>query len=179
MKGEENNPKKVEKEETCSCGCCHDEGCDCDHVTVEDYEALRHEAEQYLGLARQFQADFDNYRKRTQQQLKDARIDGRLEALNCIFPAIDSLAKAKTLITDKQTLSGIKMIEDEIIKNLKTLKVEKIKAKGHQFDPSMHNAIAIVEDSKVKPNTIIEEIQAGFTCDGKVIKYSQVIVNKA
>ncbi len=147
-------------------------------VPLDKYIELQKQAEQYLALARQFQADFDNYRKRTTQNIKDAKLDGKMEALDCILPALDSFRKARQFITDKQTLSGVRLIEDDILRALKKLKVERTKALGVPFDPNVHNAVALIDDMKTKSNYVVEEIQSGYTYEGKVLKYSQVIVSK-
>ena len=70
------------------------------------------------------------------------------------------------------------MIEDSIIEALERLKVKKIPTIGQVFDPQFHNAVVLLDDFKAKSNTIIEELQAGFIYEGKVIRYAQVVVAK-
>ena len=79
---------------------------------------------------------------------------------------------------DKNSLNGIKMIEDSLLEALERLKIKKIPTIGHTFDPALHNAVVLLDDFKAKSNTIIEELQAGFMYEDKVIRYAQVVVAK-
>ena len=104
--------------------------------------------------------------------------EGVIKTCETIFPALDSFKKARKVIMDKNSLKGIKMIEDALLDALAKLKVKRIPTIGHEFDPNLHNAVVLIDDFKAKSNTIIEELQAGYTYDGKVIRYSQVVVAK-
>ncbi len=145
---------------------------------VAERENILSEKQEYLNLVKQVQADFDNFRKRTKFQLEEIKVDGIMLALDCVFDALDSFKKAEKVITDKSSLSGIKLIEEQMIKSLKKLNVEKINTINKPFNPEFHNAVAVIEDGTKKPNTIVEEIQAGYLYSDKVIRFSQVIVSK-
>ena len=153
------------EEHECGCGCGHD------HQNIDL-------ATEYLNMARIIQADFDNYRKRSIESIKQAKIDGTVQALEVILPCLDVFTKAKQMIKDENALKGIEMVENEINNSLKTLGVEKIQAKGAQFNPNFHNALSVIEDKTKPDNEVLEEYQAGYKLNDKVIKYSQVIVNK-
>ena len=162
-------------EHECSCGdeCSCDENCSC---------GCEHEkpdlAEEYLNMARVIQADFDNYRKRTQEQLVQAKEDGKILAIEAFLPALDSFKEAKKMITDEKVLEGVEMIEKKILSTLESLGVEKIEAEGKPFDHNLHNAIAVINDNSLEDGVIKTEFQAGYKFKDKVIRYSQVIVNK-
>lgn len=179
-----------------NCGCkdgkestCNDSECTCEDCSCEDKECSceescfyeednRNLANEYLNMAKVIQADFDNYRKRSAESIRQAKIDGIVSAVEVILPSLDVFKKAKQMIKDENAIKGIEMVENEINNSLKTLGVEKIETTNAQFNPNIHNALAVVED-KTKPNNcIIEEYQAGYKMGDKVIKYSQVIVNK-
>ncbi len=147
-------------------------------VSKEKYEELLKQSAVYLNTARQLQADFDNYRRINKDAKKEGIEEGVIKTCETIFPALDSFKKARKVIMDKNSLNGIKMIEDSLLEALERLKVKKIPTIGHQFDPNLHNAVVLLDDFKAKSNTIIEELQAGYTYDGKVIRYSQVVVAK-
>lgn len=147
-------------------------------VSVQKYEELLKQSAVYLNTARQLQADFDNYRRINKDAKKEGIEEGVIKTCETIFPALDSFKKARKVIMDKNSLNGIKMIEDALLEALEKLKVKRIPTIGHQFDPNFHNAVVLIDDFKAKSNTIIEELQAGYTYDGKVIRYSQVVVAK-
>lgn len=147
-------------------------------VSIEKYEELLKQSAVYLNTARQLQADFDNYRRINKDAKKEGIEEGIIKTCETIFPALDSFKKAKKVIMDKNSINGIKMIEDALLEALERIKVKRIPSIGHQFDPNLHNAVVLLDDFKAKSNTIIEELQAGYTYDGKVIRYSQVVVAK-
>ena len=147
----------------CGCNDCH-----CDDATDEiDYKNL------YITTL----ADFDNFRKRTIVSLADARLDGKIDALNTILPALDNFRQASSMITDKNTLVGLQYIEKNIMNALANLGVERIDASG-QFDPSLHCAVSTDSESTLPAGAIVKEIASGYKLGDKVIRYSQVIVKK-
>lgn len=164
------------EEHNCSCEddckCEQGENCNCDKDEKVDL------ANEYLNMARIIQADFDNYRKRSIESIKQAKEDGIKEAVEVILPCLDVFKKAKQMIKDANALKGIEMVEAEIQNSLKALGVEKIKTEGEQFNPNFHHALSVVEDKTKPDNQIVEEYKAGYCLGNKVIKYSQVIVNK-
>ena len=172
--------QQEEKNEECSCDhehCnCEHEHCSCEHEHCEcENDDL---ATEYLNMARVIQADFDNYRKRSAESIRQAKIDGVISAVEVILPSLDVFKKAKDMIKDENSLKGIEMVENEIQNSLKTLGVEKIDTLNKQFDPNLHHALMVMEDNTKPDNVILSEYQAGYKMGDKVIKYSQVIVNK-
>lgn len=149
-----------------------------DTVPYKDYEKLAKQTEQYLNLAKQLQADFENYKRNMQKIVKDKELDGVMKAASAIFPAIDSFKKARKIITDKSCISGIKMIEKQLLEALAGLKIIRVKTVGEKFDPNIHNAVMLVEDPNVESGTIVEELEAGYMYEDKVMRFSSVIVAK-
>ena len=165
--------KKVEEDEkTCCCG--HEvegkenedknSGCECKN--------------EYLEMAQRIQAEFDNYRKRSNDILKSIRIDGVIEAVNKFLPALDSIKKAKTMIKDEKVLEGIDLIEKEFNNSLKSLNIEEILAENEIFDPKFHNVVAVKNDNSLDDGIITDVYQAGYKIGDRVLRYSQVVVNK-
>ena len=135
-------------------------------------------ADEYLNLARVIQADFDNYRKRTAESIKQAKLDGITQAVEIFIPCLDVFKKAKEMISDDNSRKGIEMLETQIRSSLKELGVEKIETIGKQFDPNIHHCLMVMEDKTKPDNVVLDEYQAGYRLGDKIIKYSQVIVNK-
>lgn len=135
-------------------------------------------AEEYLNLARVIQADFDNYRKRSADQLAKARIDAIAETVEIMLPSLDAFKKAKENIKDETTLQGINMLEKAFNSSLNKLGVEKIEAIGKQLDPNVHNVLAVAKDESKEDGIVLDEVQAGYIMNNKVIRCSQVLVNK-
>ena len=135
-------------------------------------------AEEYLNLARVIQADFDNYRKRSLDQIEKARIDAIAETVEIILPSLDAFKKAKENIKDETTLQGINMLEKAFNSSLAKLGVQKIEAIGKQLDPNYHNVLAVAKDQTKEDGIVLDEVQAGYVMNNKVIRCSQVLVNK-
>ncbi|MBP3432077.1 MAG: nucleotide exchange factor GrpE [Clostridia bacterium] len=176
------------EEHECTCGddCNCEEGgedCGCHGKHNHNYEhncgcGHNHEAEQYLLMAQRMQADFENYRKRVAEQLDFQRQEGVKSVIEVFLPCLDAFKEAKRTVSDENMLTGINMIENKILEALKTLNVEKIEAIGKTFDPHLHNVIALMHEEDKENDIIVDEYQAGWTLNGKVIRYSKVIVNK-
>lgn len=135
-------------------------------------------AEEYLNLARVIQADFDNYRKRSLEQIERARLDGIASTVEVLLPSLDAFKKVKENVKDQQTLEGIDMLERAIISGFEKLGVTKIDAVGLMLDPNVHNALAVATNEEKEDGIILEEFQAGYKMNDKIIRCSQVLVNK-
>ena len=70
------------------------------------------------------------------------------------------------------------MIENKIIEALTSLGVEKINSIGQVYNPHLHNVIAVMNDQEKENDIILDEYQAGYKFNDKVIRYAKVIVNK-
>ena len=180
----EEKHKKNKPEEECACKkhqtkeeCQENEQKDC-AVSLAEYIKLKYQMAEVINKYNSLSHEFDNYRKRTKEETKQAKLDGQSKAIEAILPALDSFKKAKALITDKNSLSGINMIEKSLMANLEKLGVKPIVCVGEQFNPDYHNAVMLVEKDDVESGTIVDEIEMGFTLNDKVVKYSQVIVAK-
>ena len=151
----------------------------------EEAEQIKKEKQQikdelkgnYLNDLLRVQAEFDNYRKRMQTVLTDARQDGFINAIEQFLPALDSFKMATDMITDKNTLIGIKFIEKGILDTLQKMGVEVIDCTG-KFDPEKHQAIDTDNSADVESGYIVKEAYKGFTYKDKVIRYAQVVVKK-
>ncbi|MBQ8844999.1 MAG: nucleotide exchange factor GrpE [Clostridia bacterium] len=148
-----------------------------DNVEVISNEPNENKNE-YLEMVQRLQADFDNYRRRTSQQLKDAKVEGQISVIEAFLPSLDTFKEAKKIIKDEKVLEGVVMIENKIIRILEELGVEKIDSIGQIYDPNLHNVIAVMKNEEKENDIILDEFQAGYKFNGKVIRYSKVIVNK-
>jgi molecular chaperone GrpE len=70
------------------------------------------------------------------------------------------------------------MIEKQLLAALENLKIIRVKTVGEKFDPNLHNAVMLVEDPNVESGTIVEELEAGYMYEDKVMRFSSVIVAK-
>jgi molecular chaperone GrpE len=142
----------------------------------EKYDELN---DRYLRLY----SEFDNYRKRTQKERIDYLKNASEEMILALLPVMDDLerALAMALKTDEGTevipKEGLNLIYLKF-KGLLTQKgLEYIPSMGETFDVDIHDAVTNIpapsDDLKGK---VVDEIQKGYKLNGKVIRYSKVII---
>ena len=166
-----------EKEHECDCG----DDCGCGDECDINYDCNCHDHERvdmYLAVAQRLQADFDNYRKHVAEQLDHQREEGKKSVIQVFLPCLDTFKEAKKSISDENVLAGVNMIQDKILKALEALDVKKIASIGEKYDHNLHEVIAVMPDPSKENDIILDEFQAGYTMNGKVIRYAKVIVNK-
>ena len=128
-------------------------------------------------------ADFENYRKRVDAEKIAARESGQANAILKLLPVIDNIERAITYTPEElkenswvQSVSGlVKHLE----KSLDSLNLARIDAKpGAVFNPDFHEAIQFDEDATGEHDVVAEELQAGYTLNGHVIRHAMVKVTK-
>jgi molecular chaperone GrpE len=153
---------------------------------AEDIEALqqalaeeKEKAEKYLANWQRSQADFDNYKKRSEQELGEV-IEFAISALiSNLLPVMDDLERALASVPAELEKSnwteGIKLIYNKFKATLEGQGLTEIEAKGEPFDPRLHEAVMQQEGEE---GMVIEETQKGYKFRGKVIRPSLVIVGR-
>ena len=147
--------------EKCKCGC------------GEELE----QSDIYFGQLLSLRAEFDNYRKRAQEDISRAYKNGFNDAITQFIPALDSFKMASEYITDQNTLVGIQYIEKGILSTLEKLGITVIDTTG-KFNPDFHQAIGSEVKVDAESGDIIKECFKGFKMGDKVIRYAQVMVAK-
>jgi molecular chaperone GrpE len=140
------------------------------------------ELEQQLGeLTQDLQrtrADFENYRKRVEQEKLAAREAGQASAILKLLPVIDNIERAVVYIPeelkDNKWVTGIAGLVKNLEKSLESLNLKRIDATpGTRFNPELHEAIMSEGEGD---EYIIEEMQAGYMLGGRVVRHSLVKV---
>ena len=124
-------------------------------------------------------AEFDNYKKRTAKELEGRYQDARYDTVKYFLGIADNFERAlKTPVPEecRQYISGVEMIYDQLMKQLKDLGVTEIDALGKTFDPNLHNAVLHVDDETKGENEIVEVFEKGYMLGDKVLRYSTVKV---
>lgn len=142
-------------------------------------EAEKNKAAEMTDSARRIQAEFDNYRRRMNDNSRRVRDDATAEVLVKIVPVLDTIAQALKMIDDEKVAGGVKMIGDEITKLLRSYGVTEIEAEGKEFDPKLHEAVMqMPAETEEQKDTVKEVFQKGYKMGDKVIRPARVIVNK-
>lgn len=148
----------------------------------DEFEQLRQEKEEINNRLLRLQADYDNFRRRTQKEKEADRKYRSQSLVEELIPALDNFERALQVEVDggsaKNFAEGMKMVYDQFKAALEKEGVEEIPAKGEEFDPHLHQAIMQVEDENYDSNIVVEELQKGYRLKDRVIRPSMVKVNQ-
>jgi len=124
------------------------------------------------------QAEFENYKKRNEKECSDYKSYAQEQLIKQLLIIIDNFELALQNHNSPQEFSkGVELIYAQLFSLLEDKGLKVIKAKGEKFDPYKHEAM-LTEESKKKPNTVLEELQKGYTLNEKVIRHTKVKVSK-
>ncbi|UOB19769.1 nucleotide exchange factor GrpE [Macrococcus armenti] len=146
---------------------------------VAELEAkLEQSEEKYLRLY----AEFENYKKRTRQELDTERTYRAQSVLRDILPAIDNIERALAQQGEsdefKSLHKGVEMIYESLLHSLKENGLEVIEALDAPFDPNLHQAVMQDSDSSKDSGIVLEELQKGYKLKERVLRPSMVKVNE-
>ena len=132
--------------------------------------------ERYVRL----KADFDNFRKRSQEEGGKLSQLGREAVLQDLIPLVESLERAidASVKTGGQEgiREGIELVRQGLLSVLEKHGFQRIPTVGEPFDPRIHEAVAVLPSREVLANTVIEEVRPGFMREGKPLRPASVVV---
>ncbi|QQG51004.1 MAG: nucleotide exchange factor GrpE [Candidatus Saccharibacteria bacterium] len=128
-------------------------------------------------------ADFENYRKRVEQEKTAAREAGQSNAILKLLPVVDNIERAIAYtpedIKDHKWVQSVTSLVKNLEKSLDNLNLRRIDATpGSDFNPDIHEAIQFDEDATGEKEVIAEELQAGYLLNGRPIRHSMVKVTR-
>lgn len=146
----------------------------------KEIENLIKEKEEYfLGWQRE-KANFINYKNQEFERLKGTLSIAKESLFEEIIPILDSFELAKRSIPEEKkedsSVKGLLLIKKQLEESLKGLGLEEIESINKKFDPNFHEIIEEVENKE--PGIIVEEVQKGYSYQGKVLRTSKVKVGK-
>lgn len=149
----------------------------------ETLESCQQKAQNYWDQLLRLQAEFANYRKRTEKEKAEAIRFGReviLERVISLMDVMEQALKHSNSATDITSLrKGFEMVVNEFLRFLKSEGAEPIKTVGQKFDPHIHEALEQTQtDKQEENNLIIEEIQKGYSFNGRLLRPAKVKVAK-
>ena len=138
-------------------------------------------AQEYLRQLKYLQADFENYRKRTERQVNEfaARCNEKLVAE--ILCVVDDLERA--IESGKQTedgnalLKGVEMIHQNLTRMLEKEGLERIDAVGNVFDPKLHELVVKIPRNDCEEGLVLDEVRKGFVFKGRVLRPCMVNIS--
>lgn len=125
------------------------------------------------------QADFTNYKRRSENEKKDYIGLGCQKVILELLPIIDNFERALCLIDEKDKFSeGVELIYNQLLELLTKNEVEEINELNTKFDPNLHHAVLVEEKDGVEEGIVIEILQKGYKSKEKVLRPAMVKVSK-
>lgn len=155
-----------------------------DTEIIEEEAAPQAEEEEEESLREQFvrlQADFANFRNRTQRERLELYQRANEDLFLELLPVLDhyemGLQTAEQHHSDKAVVDGLKMVYDQFQNVLKKFNVESIDAVGEGFDPHKHEALTHMPSDEYEAETCSNQIRRGYMFGDKLLRAAQVVVS--
>jgi molecular chaperone GrpE len=178
-KEEDNNSEKRDE--------ISDENISFNEKSISDEVNLKKELEEAKSLANQnwesflrARADYENFKKRAEQQISAGTITGKRIIIDRVIEVLDNFERAlnfdESKADVKNILIGVRMIYKQLKGVLEDEGVKEIPTTGTIFDPRFHEAVETVTSDKHKDEEIVEECLKGYTFKDNVLRPAQVKV---
>lgn len=142
----------------------------------DENKKLQNELDALKDRFLRMNAEYENFRKRTEKEKLSIYTDACEDVLKNMLPVLDNLERAMLAQGNAEDIKkGIEITIRQFEEALKKLQVEEIISTG-EFDPNFHNAIMHIEDDSFGKNEIVEVFQRGFKRGEKVLRFSLVKV---
>ncbi|MGG0823270.1 nucleotide exchange factor GrpE [Paenibacillus turicensis] len=142
---------------------------------------LQAELEEQQQRVLRTQADFDNFRRRTQKEKEDLAKYASSLLITELLPVIDNFERALSTGTDNPEVSsyakGVEMIFRQLEGVLKAEGLEEMNSVGQPFNPEFHQAIMQVESDEYEEGIVVEEVQKGYKLKDRVLRPAMVKVS--
>lgn len=181
MNSEENVKTEVPQEEAAEQNTAAEQNAaaemDCEALAAE-LEKTKAQCEEYLDLVQRKQAEFANYRRRTEGIRAEAYDDGRRDAIDKMLPVIDNLERALAAAGEEESSlkSGVEMVLRQTLETFAKMGVETIDPLGQPFDAELHNAVMQGGEDEGEPGTVCLVLQKGYKLGARVIRHAMVKV---
>ena len=156
-----------------------DENVDPKDQEIERLQQLANDNEEkYLRLY----AEFENYKRRIQNENKINKTYQAQGVLTDILPTIDNIERALQIEGDndsfKSLQKGVQMLHESLLRALKDNGLEEIESEGQSFDPNVHQAVVQDDNPEYESGVITQELQKGYKLKDRVLRPSMVKVNQ-
>ena len=150
-------------------------------ITEEDPSTSEGEIESLKDQLLRTAAESENIRRRASRDVENAHKYANEKLLKDLLPVLDSLEKALELPNQsddaKAVLEGIEISLRILRETLERGGVATVDPLGEPFDPSKHEALAMVPNKEVEPNSVIEVVQKGYLLNERVVRAARVVVS--
>jgi molecular chaperone GrpE len=150
-----------------------------DTATAGELQRVTAERDTLLDRLARAQAEFDNARKRAAREQQEYRDYAQADAIRALLLIMDSFERALRADTSDNSLefrNGVELIYKQLQDALQKLGAQPIAAKGHPFDPHLHEAIEMVDTNDADDQIVIDELQRGYKLKDRLLRPAMVKV---
>ena len=151
--------------------------------TQSQLEEMERERTQFKNLAQRTQADFQNYRRRTDEEREDVVAQAAGRFVTKVLPALDefklAIEHAQKSGAETPWLEGVQLIYKKLSDILEAEGVQRIKAEGEKFDPWQHEALMYQDTGDVEDGRVLAVVRDGYKLRNRVLRPAQVVVARA
>jgi molecular chaperone GrpE len=149
----------------------------------EEIARLQEEVAAAKDSALRAQAEAQNTKRRAEQEVEKARKFALERFTSDLLPVVDNLERALEAAAGdeaavKAIAEGVELTLKSFIDVLGKNQVQVVDPAGEPFDPNLHQAMSMVENQEVEPNTVIAVMQKGYTLNGRLVRPAMVMVSK-
>jgi molecular chaperone GrpE len=146
-------------------------------------EEKEKEAKDHYDRLLRMAADFENYKKRAVKEKEEWTKFANEELLKAVLPFIDSLEKAVTHAEKAEKapmdlIEGLKLTHQQLLQALSKFGLSPVESLGKPFDPSVHEAMMLVETERHEPNHVVEEFRKGYLLNDRLLRPATVSVSR-
>jgi molecular chaperone GrpE len=145
---------------------------------------LEEEAAAARDAALRAAADAQNVKRRAEQDVEKARKFALEQFARELLPVVDNLERALEATAGrdaavKPIAEGVELTLKSFLDALKKFNIATVDPQGEPFDPNLHQAMSMVENAAVEPNSVIAVMQKGYTLNGRLLRPAMVMISKA
>ncbi|MCZ6501693.1 MAG: nucleotide exchange factor GrpE [Gammaproteobacteria bacterium] len=155
-------------------------------ITIEEQlEKALAEIATYKDVALRAEAEMQNVRRRTERDIENAHKFGLERFLQNLLPVLDSIEKAIDSSEqagpeeDDSVMEGVRLCYKLLLEALDRENVEVVDPLGEPFDPNVHEAMSVVENPDMEPNSVFAVVQKGYKLNSRLVRPAMVLVSKA
>ncbi len=159
-------------------------------VLREDFEALQRDLDQALAKADEHwkmylsaHAEMENLRKRAEREIQNAHKFALERFFGELLPVRDSLEMGLEAATDDVDVAklreGVELTLKQLAAAMEKFGAREVDPLGARFDPSHHEAMAMLPTDQAEPNTVVQVLQKGYLLNDRLIRPAKVLVAQA
>lgn len=154
-------------------------------LSAQEFEELRRKADQaaeHWERLLRTAADFDNFRKRAARERQEVMDYAQQALLTRLIPVLDSFEAALSALNaaDSQSVQnlqqGIQLVWQQLRAVLQEAGLTEVDATGQQFDPTLHEAVAIEERTDVPDGQVVRQLRKGYKLRDRLLRPASVVV---